>query len=135
VSKPIITRLFVGSIAAIAAGCVLGFAAVLAAYAGGALVMDGPDVAGVQLTSFAATMVALLLACLLALVVGAVAGVAAWVGALVNTAQLEDKAWFIILLALGVWNFGIVAMLAYVIAGPDGSLAVRQPASAMGTSR
>jgi hypothetical protein len=49
----------------------------------------------------------------------------AWIGALVNTAQLDDKVWFIVLLVLGIWNLGVIAMIAYVIAGPD---AMRAPA-------
>ena len=42
-------------------------------------------------------------------------------GALLNTAQLEDKTWFIVLLVLGLLSFGLVAMIAYVIGGPDGT--------------
>lgn len=61
-------------------------------------------------------------------VVAAAAGIvqlAAWIGALVNTYQLEDKAWFIALLAGGLLGlaFGLVgfaAMVAYIVAGPDG---------------
>jgi hypothetical protein len=44
-----------------------------------------------------------------------------WIGALVNTAQLVDKTWFIVILVLGLFSFGLVAMIAYVIAGPDGT--------------
>ena len=54
--------------------------------------------------------------------VGALAGLVAWIGAVLNTAQLEDKTWFIVLLVLGLLSFGFVAMIAYVIAGPDGTL-------------
>ena len=43
------------------------------------------------------------------------------IGALLNTWQLEDKAWFASLLALGLVGFGVVAMIAYVVAGPDGT--------------
>jgi hypothetical protein len=45
---------------------------------------------------------------------------------LLNTAELTDKTWFIILLVLGLFSFGLVAMIAYVIAGPDGH---RSPAT------
>jgi len=44
-----------------------------------------------------------------------------WIGALLNTIQLEDKTWFVLLLVLGLFSFGFVAMIAYVIAGPDGA--------------
>jgi hypothetical protein len=57
---------------------------------------------------------------------GAIAGLVAWIGALINTAQLEDKAWFVLLLVLGLLSFGFIAMLAYVIAGPDSTQAPRQ---------
>lgn len=77
--------------------------------------------------------------------VAAVAGLvqlAAWIGALVNTYQLQDKTWFVVLLAGGVLGlaFGLIgfaAMVAYLIAGPDGMSAGqphgRSPASRLST--
>ena len=59
----------------------------------------------------------------LAIVGGLIAGLVSWIGALLNTWQLESKAWFIGLLLLGIFNFGFFAMVAYVIAGPDGKRA------------
>jgi hypothetical protein len=59
---------------------------------------------------------------------GSIAGLVAWIGALLNTAQLEDKAWFLVLLLLGIFSFGFIAMLAYVIAGPDATIRARQSA-------
>jgi hypothetical protein len=56
------------------------------------------------------------------MVIGSIAGLVAWIGALINTAQLDDKAWFVVLLVLGLLSFGFVAMIAYVIAGPDGTV-------------
>lgn len=47
--------------------------------------------------------------------------VVSWIGALLNSAQVEDKTWFIPLLVLGLLSFGLVAMIAYVITGPDGT--------------
>jgi hypothetical protein len=63
--------------------------------------------------------------------VGGVMQLAAWVGALVNTYQLTDRTWFAILLAGGLLGlvFGLIGfgvMLAYVLAGPDGT-AVERP--------
>jgi hypothetical protein len=61
---------------------------------------------------------------ILAVVAGvfiAIGAVVAWVGALLNTAQLEDKTWFVVLLVLGLFSFGWLATAAYVIAGPDSS--------------
>lgn len=58
-------------------------------------------------------------------VVGGIIQLAAWIGALVNTYQIEDKAWFIGLLiggllGLGSGIIGFAAMVAYLVAGPDG---------------
>jgi hypothetical protein len=52
---------------------------------------------------------------------GGLAAIASWVGALLNTAQLDDKTWFVVLLVLGLFSFGWLGMIAYVFAGPDGS--------------
>lgn len=69
--------------------------------------------------------------------IGGLVQLAAWIGALVNTYHLEEKTWFGVLLAGGLLGFvfglvGFAAMLAYVIAGPDGMAAVnnRRPLSA-----
>lgn len=55
------------------------------------------------------------------------AGLVVWFGALINTSYLEDKAWFILLLVLGLLSFGFIAMIAYAIAGPDGTLLRARP--------
>jgi hypothetical protein len=52
---------------------------------------------------------------------GTTAAVVSWIGALLNTWQLEDKLWFGSLLAGGLLGLGVVAMIAYVVAGPDGT--------------
>ena len=44
-----------------------------------------------------------------------------WIGALLNTWRLDSKTWFAILLLLGLFNLGFFAMIAYLIAGPDGT--------------
>jgi hypothetical protein len=59
---------------------------------------------------------------------GAVTQFVAWIGAVVNTYQLEDKLWFWVLLAGGLLGlaWGVIpfaTMVAYLIAGPDGSVA------------
>jgi hypothetical protein len=118
-SKHTINRLFVGSITALLAGLVLGFLAVWIAFAGDAFVMNGPDVTGIRSTPLAVAMVGLVLAAIVAVVGGGIAGLVSWIGALLNTAQLNDKTWFVLLLVLGIWNLGLVAMCAYVLAGPD----------------
>ena len=120
-SKAAVTGIFLGSVVAVIAGAVLAFAAVWVAYANGAFVMSGPDVIGVQSTPFAWTIFGLGVVAVLAMIAGFIGGLVSWIGALLNTAQLEDKTWFIVLLVLGLLSFGLVAMIAYVIAGPDGT--------------
>jgi hypothetical protein len=120
-SKVTVVRLFVGSVIAVIAGLVLAFAAVWIGYANGVFVMQGPDVVGVEGTPIAWTMVGLALVAMLAMIGGFIGGLVSWIGALLNTALVEDKTWFILLLILGLLSFGVVAMIAYVIAGPDGT--------------
>jgi hypothetical protein len=120
-SKVTVVKLFVGSAIAVIAGAVLAFAAVWIGYANGVFVMQGPDVVGIEATPFAWTMVGLALVAFVAMMGGFIGGLVSWIGALLNTAQVEDKTWFILLLVLGLLSFGVVAMIAYVIAGPDGT--------------
>lgn len=55
-----------------------------------------------------------------ALVAGGVLGqFVAWIAAVINTAKLGDKAWFLALVALGLLSFGFAALVAYLIGGPD----------------
>ena len=42
---------------------------------------------------------------------------------MLNTWHLESKAWFVGLVLTGIFNFGFIAMVIYVIAGPDGKAA------------
>jgi hypothetical protein len=121
VNKATVTRLFLGSVIAIVAGAVLAFAAVWIAYANGNFVMDGPDVVGISSTPFTWVMIAIMAVSVLAVIGGAIGGLVSWIGALLNTAELTDKTWFILLLVLGLLSFGLVAMIAYVLAGPDGT--------------
>ncbi len=131
-SKSTISRLFVGGLIAVIAGVVLAIAALAVAIFGGAFVMDGPDVAGLQPTPYAWALVIFGMIAVVALIGGSIAGLVAWIGALINTAELEDKTWFVLLLVLGLLSFGLVAMLAYVIGGPDGTS--RRPLSAPGAA-
>ncbi len=120
-TKPTITRIFIGSVIAFVAAAILVIAAVWLAYVNDVFVMDGPDVVGVRGTAFAWSMLGLAIVSGLAMIAAIMGGLVAWIGALLNTAQLEDKTWFIILLLLGIWNLGLFAMIAYLVAGPDGS--------------
>ena len=120
-SKKGVTRLFVGALVAFGAGLVLGFAALWAALASDAIDVGGSHVVDVNGGSGAWTALALVVVGSLAILVGTVAAVVSWIAALLNTWQLEDKAWFGSLLALGLLGFGVVAMVAYVVVGPDGT--------------
>jgi hypothetical protein len=122
-SKATITRLFLGSVVAFVAGIVLAVVALLAAVGSDAFVMDGPDVVGIQATPAAWTAFVVGLIAVFAVIGGSIGGLVSWIGALLNTAQIEDKTWFIVLLVLGLFSFGLVAMIAYVIGGPDGTVA------------
>jgi hypothetical protein len=125
-SKSVITRLFLGGVVAFVAGILLAVLAFIVGVSGSVFTFDGEDVTGVVWNGSAWAMVLLGLVGVLAIIGGALAGLVSWVGALVNTAQLPDKTWFILLLVLGLLSFGFVAMIAYVLAGPDGT--VRAPA-------
>ncbi|HLZ21487.1 MAG TPA: hypothetical protein VKQ30_05130 [Ktedonobacterales bacterium] len=70
------------------------------------------------------TMVSIIIVGGLVAVVGVVAQWVGWIAALVSTYPLQDKTWFIVLLAGGVIGLGfglahVAVMVAYIIAGPD----------------
>jgi hypothetical protein len=91
------------------------------ALASDAIDLGGSDVIDVNGGSGAWTALGVVVVASLAILVGTIAAVVSWLGALLNTWQLEDKLWFGSLLALGLLGFGAVAMIAYVVAGPDGT--------------
>jgi len=122
-SKPTVTRLFIGSLIAVAAGAILGIAAVALAIAGHAFVMAGSGIVSVRGDALVWSLVGLGIAGGLVILGGLVAGLVAWIGALLNTWQLETRTWFAVLLLTGIFNFGFLAMVGYVIAGPDGTSA------------
>ena len=122
-SKATVSRLFVAASVVVVAGLVIGLTALVVALVSGVVALGGRDVVAVNPAALAGMLVWLAIAALV-IASGAVAALASWIGALLNTAQLEDKTWFAVLLVLGVFSFGWLAMIAYVVAGPDGS---RQP--------
>ena len=117
-SKATVTRLFFASVLALGVGLVVCVATVVAALAGGAIHIGGPNGIHVDGGVIVGALPWLLLAGLI-VAVGEVGALASWIGALMNTWQLEDKTWFLGLLVLGVFSFGWIAMAAYVLAGPD----------------
>ena len=83
---------------------------------------ETPAQAGLRWAAVTWAMLGLGIVGSLAVIGGMIAGLVSWIGALLNTSQLESKTWFLVLLLLGIFSFGVIAMLAYVIAGPDGAL-------------
>ena len=130
--KSTINRVFWGSLIALFGGLVLLVVTAGLAYANGSFVMDGPDVVGIDATPFGWAMITGAAVAVLVIIGAAVTQFVAWVGAVLNTAQLESKTWFLVLLLTGLLSFGSVAMLVYVIAGPQDAMA---PVLAPQTSR
>ena len=120
-SKRNVTRLFVGAIVAVGVGLVLGFAALWAALASDAIDVGGRQFVDVNGGTGAWTALGLVIVGSLAVLGGTIAAVVSWMGALFNPWQLEDKLWFGALLVGGLLGLGVVAMIAYVVAGPDGT--------------
>jgi hypothetical protein len=119
-AKNTVTRLFIGSLIAFGAGAVVATFAIALAIANNVFVMDGNDIAAIQGGTLAWALIGIAILGVLAAAGGIIAGFVAWIGAVLNTWQLDSKAWFVGLVLLGIFNFGFVAMIAYVIAGPDG---------------
>ena len=124
-SKPLVTKLFLGAVVAVVIGVIVVLGAFGAALAGGAISIGGPSVVSVNGAALAGTLLWFIVGGVL-VGAGELAAIAAWIGALLNTSQLDDKAWFLALLVLGAFSFGWVAMVAYVFAGPDSTTAPRQ---------
>jgi len=135
--KPIITRIWLAGLIALAAGLIVGGLGLGLMLAYGGRYTPAPTGSGYEFVPtvdgfFWMTVGVMVVGFALA-AAGGVAQLAAWIGALVNTYQLEDRAWFIVLLAGGLLGlgFGLVgcaAMVAYVVAGPDAMAVERSPA-------
>jgi hypothetical protein len=121
-SKATVTRLFIGGLIAVAAGTILAVAAIWLAVVNHVFVMNGPDITGINGSTLAWSLLGFALVGGLTLAGGMIAGLISWIGALLNTWQLESRVWFTILLLTGIFNFGFVAMIAYLIVGPDGTV-------------
>src|SRR5690348_8104120 len=128
-SKTMIVRIFWSSLVALFAALMLMVTGGVLLYSSGGLIMDGPDVVGIEADPFAWSMLALAAFGAVLFLAGAAAQLVAWIGAILNTVELEDKAWFAVLLITGLLGIGLVSMIAYAIAGPDSTQA---KASAVG---
>jgi len=142
-TKSTITRTWIGGLAALALGLVMAAFAIVLMLAYGGTFTGAPSGNGYDFVprfdGFFWTMVALVIAGVSVAALGGIVQLAAWIGALVNTYKLQDRTWFAVLLAGGLLGLafgllGFAAMVAYLIAGPDG-FAVRQPRAPAPTSR
>jgi hypothetical protein len=118
-SKTNVTKLFIAGLAAVASGAIVAIAAIWLAIANDMFVMAGPDIVGIEGGAIAWVLLGCGLVGGLAIAGGMIAGLVAWIGALLNTWQLESRTWFAVLLLLGIFNLGFLAMIAYLVAGPD----------------
>jgi hypothetical protein len=124
--KSTVTRLFVGGIVTTVVGTGVLLGTIWGAFASDTIVLGGPN-GPVQLTggSTAWMLIAIGLVAILVILGGFAATVLSWFGALLNTFALEDRTWFLLILVLGLFSFGFIAMLAYVVAGPDSTRQAR----------
>jgi hypothetical protein len=117
-SRSVIAKLFYGSLIAIVVAIALLAAAIALAVSSSSLIMHGPDVVGVQ-SAFGWGMVAVAAMAILAIVAASIAQLVAWIGALINTAPLENKTWFVVLLVSGILGFGLISMLVFLLTEAD----------------
>jgi hypothetical protein len=118
--KATVNKLFIGSLIAIGAGAILAIIALGLAFANDVFVWNGSEIVDVRGTLLPFSLFILGAVGGIAIAGGMIGGLISWIGALLNTAQLESKTWFVVLLLLGIFNLGFFAMVAYVLAGPDG---------------
>lgn len=133
-SKRTITRLWLAGLVVLVIGLIVGGVGLALMFAYGGHFTPSPNGDGSNyvpsLDTVFWTAVAVLATGGAIAIVGAIAQLAAWVGALVNTNRLQDKTWFIVLLVGGLLGLhigllGFAAMVAYLVAGPDGKASPR----------
>lgn len=118
--KAMIVKVFLGSLIGLVASIVLCGIALALAATSSVFVMNGPDVVGVRPDPFGWSMLVLAGFAVLVIVAASIGLFVAWIGAVLNTVNLADKTWFVVLLVGGLLSVGFLVTLAYVIAGPDG---------------
>src|ERR1700693_5137801 len=134
-SKSTITRTWLAGLVALAVGLIVAAFSIGLMLGYGGTFTAAPSGNGYDFVPsfgpFFWTMVGLMIAGFSLTAVGGLVQLARWVGALVNTYRLEDKTWFALVLVGGLLGLafgllGFAAMVAYLIAGPDG-MANRAP--------
>lgn len=130
-TKPMITKVWIGGLAVFAAGIVVAIvgAFLMLGYGGTFTQVVGTDNYNFvpSLNGFFWLTVGLIVAGGVIGLIGSIAQFAAWIGAIVNSYVLPDKVWFLVLLLGGLLSIGFVpigfaVMIAYVMAAPDGML-------------
>lgn len=130
-SKSTITKTWIGGLAVFAAGIVLGIVGVFLMLAYGGTFTQIAGTSNYDFTpnmnGFFWTTIGLIVVGGLITLVGSIVQLAAWIGGLFNSYLVPSKGWFVILLLGGVLSLafapiGFAAMLAYVVAAPDGEL-------------
>lgn len=122
--KSTITKTWIAGIVAIALGFVAAAVAIGLMLAYGGTFTSAPNGEGYDFVptqdAFFWTMVGIIVSGFFLACAGAIVQLVAWIGALVNSYQLQDKLWFVLTLILGLIGFGLVMMIVYLIAAPDG---------------
>jgi hypothetical protein len=129
-TKSLVVKLFWGSLIGLVAGFILMGITFALAISNDIFIMSGPDVTGIKSGILPWILLGLMGLAMLLLLFAAVTHFVAWIGAVLNTAQLPDKTWFVVLLVVGLLGLVFIATVAYVIAGPDG-VKVNEEASAL----
>src|SRR5512132_2226505 len=128
-TKSTVVKLFWGSLIGLVAGLVLIGITFALAISNDIFIMSGSDVTGIKSGVLSWTLLGLMALAALLLLFAAAVHFVAWIGAVLNTAQLPDKTWFVVLLVVGLLGLVFIATVAYVIAGPD-ALKPKEEASA-----
>jgi hypothetical protein len=121
--KSTITRLWLGGMVAIALGLVAAGVAVGAIFWSSGTFTTGTNG---DLYNFVPrqdgyfwSWVAVIVVGGLVALVGGIAQFVAWIGAMANAYRLPDKMWFLLTLLLGLFGFGLIVMIVYLLLAPD----------------
>jgi hypothetical protein len=142
-TKSTVTRTWIGGLVLLALGLLVAGLSIGLMLAYGGTFTKAPTGNGYDFVpsfdGFFWTTIGTMIAGFFAAAVGGLVQLAAWIGALVNTGRLQDKTWFAVLLAGGLLGLafgllGFAAMVAYLVAGPDG-MSIGQPRNLAPASR
>ena len=118
-TKPLIARLCLVGVAAVVAGLLCAAAASALGNAGGVYVVDRGEIVGLRMAVLGFGVVGLAAIAAVALAGGTIVATIAWAAALARVHGAARKRWFIGLVLLGLPTFGVAAVVAYLVAGPE----------------